>query len=151
MTGTVTIDIKDPDVHYKLTLKRNITIIAGDGASGKTTLFNLVWDSVRRAKQLRISMTVNPSDVSVFSLDVYRWQKTLKDATGTKTVFVVDEDFEPLTSTEFASLVKSSGCYFILMTRRKLSGIPHSITERYRFLSSGVNGSELCLVPEYQV
>ena len=149
MTGTVTIDIKDPDVHYKLTLKRNITVIAGDGASGKTTLFNLVWNSVRRAKQLRISMTVSPSDVSVFSLDVYNWQKTLKDATGIKTVFVVDEDFEPLTSMEFASLVKSSGCYFILMTRRKLSGIPHSIMERYRFLSSGVNGSELRLVPEY--
>ena len=42
MTGSHHIVIESPRLKYEFTIKRNITIIQGDSATGKTTLIDLI-------------------------------------------------------------------------------------------------------------
>ena len=42
MKGKKRVIIQNNRVHYEFVIKRNITIIQGDSASGKTTLVNMI-------------------------------------------------------------------------------------------------------------
>ena len=42
MKGKHRIVVKNNRLHYELEIKRNITIIQGDSATGKTTLINML-------------------------------------------------------------------------------------------------------------
>lgn len=42
MTGKYDIEIYNKRVHYHLTVKRNITVIQGDSATGKTELLRMI-------------------------------------------------------------------------------------------------------------
>ena len=42
MTGKYDIEIYNKRVHYHLTVKRNITVIQGDSATGKTELLRMM-------------------------------------------------------------------------------------------------------------
>ena len=44
MTGKYDIEIYNKRVHYHLTVKRNITVIQGDSATGKTELLRMISD-----------------------------------------------------------------------------------------------------------
>ena len=44
MTGKYDIEIHNKRVHYHLTVKRNITVIQGDSATGKTELLRMISD-----------------------------------------------------------------------------------------------------------
>lgn len=44
MKGNIRIVISTKKLHYELNLRRNITIIQGDSASGKTTLIQILSD-----------------------------------------------------------------------------------------------------------
>lgn len=47
MKGKHTIRVSDNRVRYEFTIKRNITIIRGDSATGKTTLLEMLDNYVR--------------------------------------------------------------------------------------------------------
>ena len=42
MKGKYEIVVKDSRIQYKFTITRNITILRGDSATGKTTLINMI-------------------------------------------------------------------------------------------------------------
>ncbi len=44
MVGKYSIEVYNKKVHYFLTVKRNITILRGNSASGKTELIRLIGD-----------------------------------------------------------------------------------------------------------
>ena len=49
MTGKYDIEIYNKRVHYHLTVKRNITVIQGDSATGKTELLRMISDYEKMA------------------------------------------------------------------------------------------------------
>lgn len=57
MKGKKRVIIQNNRVHYEFVIKRNITIIQGDSASGKTTLVNMI----RQAENLGESSGINVS------------------------------------------------------------------------------------------
>ena len=46
MKGKKRVIIQNNRVHYEFVIKRNITIIQGDSASGKTTLVNMIRQKI---------------------------------------------------------------------------------------------------------
>ena len=42
MRGKYRVVVKNKRLHYEFEIKRNITIIKGDSATGKTTLINMI-------------------------------------------------------------------------------------------------------------
>lgn len=119
------------DVQFKFTIQRKITVIRGDSATGKTTLFQMVSD----ANSSRGSGVSISCDVPVKALYETGYKYELENESGN--VYIVDEDFGPLKSKEFASAVLKSQNCFILITRESLSGIPYSYKEIYHIKTSG--------------
>ncbi|MGN0143273.1 MAG: translation initiation factor 2, partial [Roseburia sp.] len=112
--------------------KRNITIIRGDSATGKTTLINMI----RQATNLGSSSGVDViCDVPCRTLEGQDWKLILKNLSGN--IIFIDEENPFLRTEEFATCVKESDNYFVLVTRENLYNLPYSVEEIYGLHSSG--------------
>lgn len=127
MIGKYHIVIQDKYVKYEFDVKRKYTVIRGDSATGKSYLCSAVAsDTARCICDVGLSFLYSTNDDS--------WKLTLENVHGR--IFFVDETFKYMGTTEFASVIKRSDNYFILVTRDKLSGIPFSVNEIYELESS---------------
>lgn len=119
------------NVQFKFSIRRKITIIRGDSATGKTTLFQMVSD----ANSSRLSGVTVSCDVPIVALYENGYKYELENESGK--IYIVDEDFGPLKTKEFSSLVLKSQNCFIIITRESLPGIPYSYKEIYKIKTSG--------------
>ena len=79
MKGKHKIVVKNNRVHYEFEIKRNITIIQGDSATGKTTLINML----RQAENLGESSGIDViSDVPCRVLEGKNWKIILENSLG---------------------------------------------------------------------
>ena len=132
MKGKHRIVVKNNRLHYEFEIKRNITIIQGDSATGKTTLINML----RQAENLGESSGVDViSDVPCKILEGSNWKIILRNSSGN--IFFIDEENSFINTEEFASMVKESDNYFVLITRENLYNLPYSVDEIYGLHESG--------------
>ena len=126
--------VESKRLKYEFDIKRNITVIQGDSASGKTTLLDLLGTHSRFGKESGISLQ---SDVPcvVFGGDAGLW-KTILEAYQDSIVFI-DEDYQFIYSKDFAELVQASSNYFVLITRQPLYNLPYSVQEIYGIRTTG--------------
>ena len=126
--------VESKRLKYEFDIKRNITVIQGDSASGKTTLLDLLGTHSRFGKESGISLQ---SDVPcvVFGGDAGLW-KTILEAYQDSIVFI-DEDYQFIYSKNFAELVQASSNYFVLVTRQPLYNLPYSVQEIYGIRTTG--------------
>ena len=134
MKGKHRIIIETERLRFEFEIKRNITIVQGNSATGKTTLVDLIQTYGRYKSRSGIRMV---SDVScvVFSGDSFFWKSALH-AIQDSIVFI-DEDYAFIYSTDFAHEVENSSNYFVLITRQPLYNLPYSINEIYGIRTSG--------------
>lgn len=132
MKGKHRIVVKNNRLHYEFEIKRNITIIQGDSATGKTTLINML----RQAENLGESSGIDViSDVPCRILEGKNWKIILGNSSGN--IFFIDEENSFINTEEFASMVKESDNYFVLITRENLYNLPYSVDEIYGLHESG--------------
>lgn len=132
MKGKHRIVVKNNRLHYEFEIKRNITIIQGDSATGKTTLINML----RQAENLGESSGIDViSDVPCKILEGSNWKIILENLSGN--IFFIDEENSFINTKEFASMVKESDNYFVLITRENLYNLPYSVDEIYGLHESG--------------
>ena len=134
MIGKHRVIIEADKVNYTFEVKRNITIIQGDSASGKTTLVDLIRTYGRYKEESGISMVSDVPCVA-FSGDGDNWKPVL-DAYKDSIVFF-DEDYSFIFSEDFAAKVKGSSNYYVLITRQPLKNLPYSINEIYGIRRTG--------------
>lgn len=122
MTGRYKIVVRNRRVTYTLEIERNITIIRGDSATGKTSLIQ----SLAAYEELK-----EKSGVSVISsreCHVLRgndWEDLLKK--WTDSIVFVDEGCAFISSKEFAETIRNSDHYYVLITRESLFQLPYSV------------------------
>ncbi len=131
MTGKHRIIIKNAYIKYDFTIYRNITIIRGDSATGKTTLVNMIR-TYNEQEDVGISVQ---SDVPIETVYGRNWKKQLDEIANS--IIFIDEQSRFIKSKEFADAIKGSDNYFVLITREKLSELPYSITEIYGIRCGG--------------
>ena len=132
MKGKHKIIVQNNRLHYEFEIKRNITVIQGDSATGKTTLINML----RQAENLGISSGIDVAcDVPCRVLEGPNWELILKASSGT--IFFTDEENTFINTEEFASAIRNSDNYFVLITRENLYNLPYSVEEIYGMHSSG--------------
>lgn len=132
MKGKHRIIVRNNRLHYEFEIKRNITIIQGDSASGKTTLINML----RQAQNLGPSSGIDViCDVPCRVLEGPNWKLILEHMAGN--IVFCDEDNSFLNTEEFAAAVRGSDNCFVLITRENLYNLPYSVDEIYGIHSSG--------------
>jgi len=126
MIGKYDIEVYNNKVHYFLAIKRNITILQGDSATGKTELIRLIQEHETNGTSSGITLICDVKCTVLTSVD---WELRLS-AMNRQIVFI-DETAGFLRSQRFAELVKGSDNYFVIVSRDALSQLPYSVDEIY--------------------
>ncbi|MDE7478734.1 MAG: translation initiation factor 2 [Lachnospiraceae bacterium] len=134
MKGNIKILVSTKRLRYELNLRRNITIIQGDSASGKTTLIQIIHDylSGKTGPGTEVVCSRKCVVLSGEIESVLTQLRLLKNA-----VIFVDEQERFLYAKAFAKAVLESDCYFVFITRDGLNMLPYSVNEIYYLKNSG--------------
>ena len=71
MIGSYDICVKNARLQYKFTVKRNITILRGDSATGKTTLIDMIASYQMNGKSSGVSVNCEKNCVV---LTAFNWK-----------------------------------------------------------------------------
>ena len=126
MVGKYEIEIYNKRVHYFLTVKRNITILQGNSATGKTELMRLIRDYEENG--ISSGVTVK-ADVRCTVLTTVDWELRLRGMN--KCIIFIDETAGFIRSKKFAECVRGSDNYFVIATRDALDQLSYSVDEIY--------------------
>ena len=134
MKGSYWFRAKSKKVLFEFSIRRNITVIKGDSATGKTTLLRILYEYLRMGKQSGYAVSTNVSYYVYIRDEVGRdWKDALYPLKNT--VIFIEENNEFVFTKEFASFVKKSGNYFVFVTRAPLKMLPYSIHEIYEIIT----------------
>lgn len=116
---------------YDFVIHRNITIISGNSASGKTSLVEGIRQASQGVKGYFLSCDVPCKTIDATSeLDEFLYQ--VRKRRKEECIAFMDEDCGDYYCTkEFASLVNGAKCYFVIIGREALKELPYSIKEIY--------------------
>lgn len=135
MRGKYLITIKNNVLRYQFEIRRNITIIRGDSATGKTTLIDMIREYYDNGEQSGIILQCKKTCVV---LEGRQWKVLLENIHDS--IIFIDEGNRFITTDEFSSAVKQSDNYFVIVTREGLPNLPYSTEEIYGIKNSGKYG-----------
>ena len=132
MKGKYSVLVQNNRLRYEFTISRNITIIRGDSATGKTTLLDLLNAYDRDGES---SGVLVKCDVPCVVIGGQRWEDNLQFIHNS--IVFIDECNRFIKSEDFAVRVKESDNYFVIVTRDDLPNLPYSVKEIYGIRESG--------------
>lgn len=132
MKGKYSVFVQNNRLRYEFTISRNITIIRGDSATGKTTLLDLLNAYDRDGDS---SGVLVKCDVPCVVIGGQRWEENLQFIHNS--IVFIDECNRFVKSEDFAVRVKESNNYFVIVTRDDLPNLPYSVKEIYGIRESG--------------
>lgn len=132
MKGSYRIVISNSKLRYDFTIRRNITIIKGNSATGKTTLVEMIREYYEAGQSSGIELQCERTCRVLGGRD---WKTILN--TIQESIIFIDEDNEFLPSSEFAEAVRSSDNYYVIVSREGLPNLPYSAEEIYGIRESG--------------
>lgn len=126
MRGEHQVVVRNNKVQIKLNIRRNLTILQGNSATGKTTLLELIDESDQLGPD---SGTVVNCDVPCKVISGRNWQRDLSYIENS--IVFIDEGDAFMRSYEFAHAARHSSNYYVLVAREALSQLPYSVDEIY--------------------
>ena len=135
MKGMHRVIIQNKRVRYDFELKRNLTILRGDSATGKTTLVDMVREYVNNEGSDSIELIC---DKSCFVVEGATWKGQLSVITDS--IVFIDEGNSFVFSDEFSEAIQHTDNYYVIVSRESLPNLPYSVTEIYGIRTSGKYG-----------
>lgn len=136
MKGIHRVVVYTKRLHYEFELRRNITVIRGDSATGKTTLVDMIQEYVNNPSGSPVELIC---DKKCYVLSGKLWKEQLS---GVKDGIVfIDEGNEFVKSDEFARKIKETDNYYVIISREGLPSLPYSVEEIYGIRTSGKYGT----------
>ena len=132
MKGNYTIRVGNNRLRYEFTIYRNITILKGNSASGKTTLVEMIREYYEDHELSGIQLE---SSVPCRTLSGRDWSIILPSIENS--IVFIDEDNDFLRTVEFADAIRNSSNYYVIVTREGLPNLPYSVSEIYGIRESG--------------
>lgn len=134
MKGKYSIELYNATVHYFLTVQRNITVLQGDSASGKSELIRLLTEYNRGRASSGITLLCDKECVVLTSDDWEYRMKGMRDR-----IVFIDEGNPFVRSKAFARALIGSDNYFVIIYRDNLFELPYSINEIYGLRESSAS------------
>ena len=122
MKGKHKIEVRSKRIVFTIELERNITILRGDSATGKTTLDEMLSAYENYGRKSGITIVC---DKTCRVLSGALWEAQLKDIQDA--IVFVDEGSTFVSSLDFARAIQKTDNYYVLVTREDLSTLPYSV------------------------
>ena len=135
MRGSYHIIVQNRYLKYEFDIHRNLTIIQGDSATGKTTLVEMIRESRLDPKSGITISCERPCRVIEGDL----WKEQLSYIS--ESILFIDEGASFVETEKFAAAARNSSNYFVIVTRENLEMLPISVEEVYGIHSSGKYGT----------
>ena len=135
MKGTHRVIIQNKRIRYDFELKRNLTILRGDSATGKTTLIDMVREYINNRESDSIELIC---DKQCFVIEGATWKGQLSVITDS--IVFVDEGNSFVFSDDFSETIQQTDNYYVIVSREGLPNLPYSVTEIYGIRTSGKYG-----------
>ena len=119
MKGKYEVIVQNRRLQYKFTINRNITILRGDSATGKTTLIDMIAAYQQNGAASGITIRCQ-KDCTV--LTGLRWQENISLIHDS--IVFIDEGDAFVLSADFARAIKNSDNYYVIATRSSLFHLP---------------------------
>lgn len=136
MKGTHHVIIQNKRIHYEFDIRRNITVIKGDSASGKTTLVEMIQEYMDQGSE---SMITIQSDKRCGVISGNTWKGQLAEFSDS--LIFIDEGNRFVLTDEFSKIIQQTDNYYIIVSRESLPNLPYSVDEIYGIHQSGKYGS----------
>lgn len=121
---------------FEFTIRRNITVIKGDSATGKTTLLHILYEYLRAGRESGYSVSADADYYVYLRREVGRsWEDALYSLKNS--IIFIEENNDFVFTKKFAEFVKISGNYFVIINRAPLKMLPYSIHEIYEIVTEG--------------
>lgn len=138
MKGKHRIIVSTKRLKYDFELRRNLTIIRGDSATGKTTLVDMIRDYVNNPLGTPVDLSC---DKKCYVLEGALWKEQLS-AMSDSIVFI-DEGNTFIKTLEFSREIQKTDNYYVIVSRESLPALPYSVEEIYGIRTSGKYGTLL--------
>ena len=132
MKGKYHVVVQNSRVRFEFDVKRNITIVRGDSATGKTTLMTLVEEHDRLGDESGVDVICERRCLAVSNAN---WEAVI--GASSSSIIFVDEDTRAVKTPEFARLIQQTDNYYVIITRESLPNLPYSVEEVYGIHTSG--------------
>ena len=126
MRGEYLVTVANNRVKFKLNIRRNLTILQGNSATGKTTLLELIDQFDQLGPDSGVSVVC---DAPRHVLSGHNWKRNLKEISSS--IVFIDEDSAFMRSHEFAHAARENDNYYVLVARESLPQLPYSVDEIY--------------------
>ena len=126
MRGKHRIIVSTKRLKYDFELRRNLTIIRGDSATGKTTLVDMIREFVNNPSGTPVDLVC---DKACYVLEGAMWKEQLSGMSDS--MVFIDEGNEFIKTVEFAQEIQKTDNYYVIVTREALPSLPYSIEEIY--------------------
>ena len=136
MRGKHRVVVSTKRLKYDFELRRNLTIIRGDSATGKTTLVDMIREYVNNPSGTPVELQC---DKKCYVLEGALWKELLGGISDS--IIFIDEGNEFVKTTEFAETIQATDNYYVIVTREGLPALPYSVEEIYGIRTSGKYGS----------
>ncbi len=136
MRGVHRVIIHTKRLHYDFQLRRNITVVRGDSATGKTTLVDMIQEYVNNPSGSPVELVC---DKACYVLAGSLWEEQLSGMTDS--IVFIDEGNEFVKTDEFAREIQKTDNYYVIVSREALPSLPYSVEEIYGIRTSGKYGT----------
>ena len=121
---------------YEFELRRNLTIIRGDSATGKTTLVDMIRTHMNDGESGPVTLNC---DKSCYVVEGNLWKGQLDNIQDG--IVFIDEGNEFVRTKDFARAIQQTDNYYVIVTREGLPALPYSVEEVYGIRTSGKYGT----------
>jgi len=136
MKGSYRIIVQNKRIRYDFAIKRNITVIRGNSATGKTALVDMIREHFENGSASGIELTC---DKECTVLEGRTWSGQLSMIKNC--IVFIDEGNDFIMSDDFASAIQETDNYYVIVTREGIPSLPYSVDEIYGIRNSGKYGT----------
>lgn len=122
MRGAHRIIVQNKRIRYDFEIRRNITVIHGDSATGRTALVDMIREYFETGNASAVELTCDKQ-----CTEGRTWAGQLsmmKDS-----IVFIDEGNEFVMRDEFALAIQKTDNYYAIVTREGIPSLPYSVEE----------------------
>ncbi len=126
MKGSYEVTVRNNRLQYKFAVQRNITILRGNSATGKTTLIEMIREYEENGENSGIILNCKKHCTVLSGMSWANQLAAIQDS-----IVFIDEGNAFISSREFADAIRNTDNYYIIATRANLPSLPYSVDEVY--------------------